>query len=205
MNATNMHIKNIVFDFGGVLVDWNPRHLYRNVFDDEKAMEDFLAHVCTDEWNAEQDRGRPLAEGTQLLQQQFPEHHDLIGMYYGQWETMLRSDIPGTVSLLHRLKKKYHLYGLTNWSAETIPLAFSRYPFFKEFEGIVVSGEEKLIKPDKEIFHVLMDRYKISPAESLFIDDNVKNIHTARQIGFHAIHFTTPEQLEHQLAALQIL
>ncbi len=200
-----MNLKNVVFDFGGVLVDWNPRHLYRGVFRDEQAMEHFLANICTDEWNVEQDRGRPLAEGTKLLQQQFPEYHDLIAMYYDQWDTMLRSDIRETVALLHRLKKKYHLYGLTNWSAETIPVAFSRYPFFSEFEGIVVSGEEKLIKPDKAIFRVLLDRYGIKASESLFIDDNLKNVKAAEEMGFHAIHFTSPGQLEQQLLSSQIL
>ena len=200
-----MNIQNIVFDFGGVLVDWNPRYLYREHFSNQEEMEHFLHHICTDAWNVEQDRGRSLAEGTRILQEQHPAHHDLIALYYDRWETMLHSDIPQTVALLHRLKKRYRLFGLTNWSAETIPVAFARYPFFREFEGIVVSGHEKLIKPDPAIYQVLLDRYGIQAQESLFIDDNPANVRAAESLGFHGVHFKSPEQLEQTLIALQML
>ncbi len=200
-----MKIENIIFDFGGVLVDWNPRYMYRDHFPSEAEMEYFLHHICTDEWNIEQDRGRTLAEGTTILQAKYPEHHDLIQLYYDGWETMLKSDIPETVTILHQLKEKYNLYGLTNWSAETFPIALERYSFFREFKGIVVSGEEKLIKPDKRIFHVLFDRFQINPAHSVFIDDNLKNIETARETGLHAIHFQNPSQLEKALETINVL
>ncbi|HEY5461795.1 MAG TPA: HAD hydrolase-like protein [Hanamia sp.] len=152
-----MKIENIIFDFGGVLVDWNPRYFYRDHFQNENEMEDFLTHICTDEWNIQQDKGRSLSEGTIMLQKKFPEFHSMIQLYYDKWETMLKGDIPGTVSLLYKLKKKYKLFGLTNWSAETISIAYNRFSFFKEFDGIVVSGEEKMIKPDKKNFHLLLD------------------------------------------------
>ena len=147
-----MTIENIIFDFGGVLVDWNPRYLYKDHFNNEKEMEQFLTTICTDEWNVEQDRGRTLSEGTILLQEKFPEHHSLIQLFYDEWETMLKSDIPGTVALLHTLKTKYKIYGLTNWSAETISIAYKRFPFFTEFYGIVVSGQENVIKQNKDMF-----------------------------------------------------
>jgi len=200
-----MAIKNIVFDFGGVLVDWNPRHLYKNHFRDPDEMEYFLQNICTEEWNIEQDRGRSLAEATLELQNKFPEHSATIALFYGQWEVMLKDEIPGTVALLHQLKKKYTLYGLTNWSAETIDIAYRRFAFFKEFEGIVVSGTEKLIKPDQRIFQLLLDRYSIHAEESIFIDDNLNNVLAARELGFTAVHFLNPEQLEADLATILTL
>lgn len=200
-----MKIENIIFDFGGVLIDWNPRYLYRNHFHSESEMEYFLHAICTDEWNIEQDRGRTLAEGTTILQDKFPEHHDLIQLYYDGWEVMLKSDIPETVAILHKVKEKYNLYGLTNWSAETFPIAYERYSFFKEFKGIVVSGEEKMIKPDKRIFHLLFDRYHVNPEHSVFIDDNLKNIEAAKEIGLHSIHFQTPSQLVKEFEKINVL
>lgn len=197
-----MKIENVIFDFGGVLVDWNPRYLYRDYFQDESEMENFLHTVCTDEWNIEQDRGRSLVEGTRLLQEKFPEFHSLIQLYYDQWEVMLHGDIPETVSLLYKLKEKYNLYGLTNWSAETITIAYERFPFFREFKGIVVSGEEKLIKPDQKLYHLLLDRYNLNAENTIFIDDNIKNIKAAEEIGMFAIHFKNPDQLEAELKSI---
>lgn len=197
-----MKIKNIVFDFGGVLVDWNPRHLYKNHFQDTDAMESFLKNICTEAWNIEQDRGRSLSEATIELQQKFPEHSASIALFYGEWETMLKGEIPGTVVLLHQLKQKYTLYGLTNWSAETIDIAYRRFSFFKEFEGIVVSGTEKLIKPDKKIYQLLLNRYSIKAEESIFIDDNIHNVKAAQELGFYAIHFENPEQLKAALLTI---
>jgi len=200
-----MKIENIIFDFGRVLVDWNPRHLYRDYFASEEEMEHFLHTVCTDEWNVEQDRGRSLAEGTRILQDKFPQYHSLIALYYGKWEVMLKSDIPGTVSLLYRLKEKYGIYGLTNWSAETITIAYARHPFFKDFDGIVVSAEEKVTKPDQRIYRILLERYHLTAEGCLFIDDNLQNIEAARELGMIAIHFINPEQLEADLIALSVL
>lgn len=197
-----MKIKNIVFDFGGVLVDWNPRHLYKNHFQDTNEMEFFLQNICTEEWNIEQDRGRSLSEATIDLQKKFPEHSASISLFYDQWEVMLKGEIAGTVAILHKLKEKYPLYGLTNWSSETIHIAYERFSFFQEFKGIVVSGTEKLIKPDKRIYQLLLDRYSIKAEESIFIDDNVNNIKAAKELGFYAIHFENPTQLEAALSTI---
>ena len=200
-----MTIKNIVFDFGGVLVDWNPRYLYKTLFDDPQEMEYFLTHICSDAWNVQQDAGRTLAEGTRVLQEQFPEHKAMIQRFYDDWEVMLKSDIPQNTALLPELKKNYRLFGLTNWSGETFPIALKRFSFFEEFEGIVVSGDEKMAKPDKEIFFLLLSRYQLHAEDCLFIDDNSNNISTAKEMGFHTIHFTDDVNLEQQLKQMQLL
>jgi 2-haloacid dehalogenase len=200
-----MKIENIIFDFGGVLVDWNPRYLYKDHFQNDKEMEHFLKNICTDEWNLEQDRGRTLMEGTVLLQNKFPEFHSMIQLFYDKWDTMLKSDIPETVSLLYKLKTKYKIYGLTNWSAETISIAYDRFPFFKEFDGIVVSGQEKMIKPNKQIYHLLLDRYNLKAENTIFIDDNINNIRAAEEIGLQGIHFKSPSQLETRLSSINAI
>jgi len=205
MKNNYSNIDTIVFDFGGVLVDWNPRHLYKTLLDDEEEMEWFLKNICTDEWNLEQDRGRSLKEATELLTEKFPEHKDLIEAYYGNWEQMLKGEIAETVEILHKLKKKFKLYGLTNWSAETFPVALERFKFFQLFDGIVVSGHEKLIKPEKEIFELLLNRYNLKANNSLFIDDNKKNVQAAANIGFHTIHFTSAENLGEKLISMKLL
>src|SRR5690606_27950746 len=178
-------IHTIIFDFGGVLVDWNPRYLYSDYFQDDQKMEWFLENICTDEWNLEQDRGRSLKEGTQILVEKFPEFQKEIEMYYGQWETMLKDSIPGTVEILYELKSKFPVFGLTNWSAETFPIALKRFNFFQVFNGILVSGEEKLIKPDSKIFERMMDKFQLNPENCLFIDDNLKNVEASRAFGLH--------------------
>lgn len=165
----------------------------------------FFANICTDEWNIEQDKGRLLSEATEILQKQFPDYHHEIAMFYGQWEQMLKGEILETVQILHQLKKTYKLYGLTNWSAETIQIAYDRFSFFAEFDGIVVSGVEKLIKPDHRIYQLLFDRYNVKPEESIFIDDNEKNIIAARALGLHAIHFNSPSQLKSELEIIGII
>lgn len=200
-----MIINSIVFDFGGVLIDWNPRHLYKKVFSDVNEMEGFLKEICTDEWNGEQDRGRTLAEGTMWLEKRFPEKGELIKMYYSRWIEMLNGPIEGTVSILQQLKEKYKVYGLTNWSAETFPMALERYDFLQWFDGMVVSGTEKLIKPGREIFDLLVSRYQLQPSQAVFIDDNVKNVEAAASLGFHTIHYKNPAQLKHALSGLGVL
>ena len=171
-----MDIKNIVFDIGGVLVDSNPRYLFKDYFKDNREMEYFLKNICSHEWNLEQDKGRSLSEGTLILQNKFPEFHSLIQLFYDKYEKMLKSDIPETVSILKKLKAKYKIYGLTNWSAETFKIAYEKFPFFKEFDGIVVSGQEKILKPDKRIYYRLLDRYNLKVENTIYIDDNIDNI-----------------------------
>lgn len=206
MTKQNSTIKNIIFDFGGVLMDWNPRYFFKDYFNDDEKMEFFLRNIATDEWNAEQDRGRSLAEGTEILIAKFPEWETEICAYYDNWTTMLRSDIPENVAVLRKLEhSEYDLFGLTNWSAETFPYALENYDFFDIFKGkIVVSGEEKLIKPNPEIWKVLLERYNIKANESVFIDDNAKNIETAKNLGFVTIHITEETNLAAELRNLGV-
>ncbi|MEJ5051513.1 HAD family phosphatase [Chryseobacterium culicis] len=196
-----MKIKNIIFDFGGVLMDWNPRYYFKTYFNDNEKMEYFLENIAQDEWNVEQDRGRSLAEGTEIQVKKFPEWEKEIRAFYDNWTVMLKSDIPQNVEVLRKLKNTdYHLFGLTNWSAETFPYALENYDFFQIFEGkIVVSGTEKLIKPDPKIWHVLLERYNIKAEESLFIDDNTKNIEMAKSLGFITIQVFPETDLAKEL------
>lgn len=198
-------IKNIIFDFGGVLIDWNPEYLFRKEFERESDMNYFLENICTPEWNIQQDAGRPLSEATKTLQKEHPEYKELIGMYYGRWEEMLGGVIEDSVRVLYLLKDKYPIYGLTNWSAETITIAYRRYDFFNYLEGIVVSGEEELIKPDPKLYQVLLNRYRLKANETLFIDDNIHNIETAQEMGFHTIHFTENMDLEKEVKEMGLL
>lgn len=198
-------LKNIIFDFGGVLVDWNPRYLYSTVFETTDEMNYFLENICTPEWNLQQDKGRSLAVATAEKQQEFPQYKEQIGLFYGRWGEMLGGTIAENIRLIEPLKKNYSVYGLTNWSAETLPIAMELYSFFVEMEGIVVSGEEKMVKPDAEIYHVLLDRYGLKAEESLFIDDNAANIETSRQLGFKTIHFTPEVDLEKELKEMGVL
>ncbi len=199
-------VSTVVFDLGGVLIDWNPRHLYRTLIDDDAEMERFLAEVCTAEWNHQQDRGRPVAEATTALQQQHPEQAELIEAYYGRWQEMLGGPIDGTVDLLRALHVDgVPLYALTNWSAETFPVAVERYGFLRLFDGIVVSGEERLAKSEPELFRVLVDRYGVVPERSVYIDDVAGHVEAARHVGFDAIVFTSPDRLRRDLAARGLL
>lgn len=192
-------LKNIIFDFGGVLIDWNPVYLYKNVFKTEDEMHFFLENICAYSWNIQQDAGRPLAEATAGKQAEFPEYNDEIAMYYGRWDEMLGGEIEENTRLVKPLSEKYNTYGLTNWSAETIPVAIERYEFFKYLKGIVVSGDEKLIKPDPALFHILLDRYNLKAEESLFIDDNAHNVQAAKELGFQVINYTAEMNLEEEL------
>jgi 2-haloacid dehalogenase len=200
-------IDTLIFDLGGVLIDWNPRHLYKKLFADEGEMEYFLTHIATGEWNEEQDAGRSLKEGTEWLIARHPDHEKAIRAFYDRWEEMLGGVITGTVDILKKIKDSgnFKLYALTNWSAETFPVALKRYEFLQWFNGIVVSGEEKIRKPFETFYRRLIDRYQIEPSKSLFIDDNLRNIHAAAAIGMHTVHFHSPDQLKDEFIRLNIL
>jgi 2-haloacid dehalogenase len=200
-----MSIKNVIFDFGGVLIDWNPKYLYENVFKDKSEMEFFLKNICTPQWNLKQDAGYSLSEATKELQIQYPRYRNEIEMFYRDWERMLGGEIIENTRLIKPLKTKYRLFGLTNWSAVTFPVAFERYSFFKDLEGIVVSGKEKMVKPDKEIYELILTRYGLKANESLFIDDNLNNIITAKEMGFFTIHIDGELSLNEQLIKLGLL
>ncbi|MET7035978.1 HAD family hydrolase [Elizabethkingia miricola] len=199
-----MIIKNIIFDFGGVLMDWNPKYLYQNVFNSEEEMDYFLDNIATLKWNAEQDRGRSFQEATEILQNQYPEFSKEIALYYSQWPVMLKGTIEENVNILRNLHGQYQLYGLTNWSAESFPYAYKNYDFFSLFNGIVVSGEEKLIKPDERIYELLLNRYNLNASECLFIDDNYENIRTAQAMDFNTIHLAPETVLQEELQKFNI-
>ncbi len=196
----------VVFDLGGVLIDWNPRHLYRKLFASEEEMERFLGEICTGEWNLEQDRGRPFAEAAALLIRRHPDRQDLIEAFYGRWTEMLNGPIHGTVAVLEEMDQAgVPLYALTNWSAETWLLARPLFPFLERFRGILVSGQVGLVKPDPEIFRRLCADFAIVPEESVFIDDSQKNVDAAARLGFHAHHFRGPAVLRDWLAGQGLL
>jgi 2-haloacid dehalogenase len=197
----------VVFDLGGVLLQWDPRHLYRKLFPgDETAMETFLAEVCTVEWNERQDAGRSFAEAVAEL---LPRHRDklhLIEAFGQRFGEMIPGALDETVAIAGELKARgVPIYALTNWSSETFPPQRARFPFLDWFDGIVVSGDEGVIKPDPRIFRVLLDRYRIAADEAVFIDDNPKNAQAAAALGIHGIHFQSPTQLRRELASLHLL
>ena len=201
-------VENIIFDLGGVLVDWDPKYLYNKVFNyDQEKLNWFLENICTSDWNVEQDAGRSLAEATNLLIEKHPEQELYIRMFYDRWEEMLKGEIQGTVEILEQIKQKNQkqLYALTNWSAETFPIALERFDFLGFFKGIVVSGTEKTRKPFDDIYQILLHRYNLTASSSLFIDDNRENVEAARRNGLIGIHFQDPNQLRSELEKLGIL
>jgi 2-haloacid dehalogenase len=195
-------LSTVVFDLGGVLIEWDPRRVYRTLFDDDAEMEHFLATVCTPAWNLEQDRGRPVAVATAELTAQYPEHGELIEAYYGRWEEMLGDLIWDTVDIVDELRAGgVRLLALTNWSHEEFPVARPRMSFLDHFDGVLVSGEVKLIKPDPAIFELLSERHQVDPAIAVFVDDSPANVATAARLGFDALQFTSSAQLRADLVA----
>jgi 2-haloacid dehalogenase len=200
-------IKAIIFDYGGVLLDWNPRNLYRRYFpENPQAMEFFLEEVHFTEWNLHQDKGRPFKEGVAILSSQYPQYSHLIHAYHEYWEESIVGEIPETVEIVKKLKQKGHpLYGLSNWSAETFPIARRKYPFFELFDDMILSGEVKLIKPDTAIFNLLLTRIGKTAQECLLIDDSDINISVARELGFVTILYQSPAQLKSELIQIGLL
>lgn len=197
----------VVFDLGGVLIDWNPRHLYRKLFaGDEAGMEAFLATVCTPDWNERQDAGRGFAEAAALLREKFPEHGPLIDAFGARFDEMMKGTIEGSVAILEALHRRgVPLFALSNFSSETFPLARRRFEFLKLFRGTVISGDVGVIKPDPRIYRHLLERFQIAPADAVFIDDNPRNAAAAAALGLHGIHFTAPSRLRRELEGLRLL
>jgi 2-haloacid dehalogenase len=192
----------LVFDLGGVLIDWDPRYLYRKLFDDEATMEEFLSTVVTSEWNKTLDRGRDWNSAVAALSEEYPHWAALIAAYRDRWDEMLDGPIEGTLRILEGLSaQRYEVVALTNWSAETFPVALQRYRFLDLFDHIVVSGEEGVIKPDRRLFQILLERIGRRPEQCIFIDDSQTNVDAATAIGFDAILFRNPQQLGAELAA----
>lgn len=193
-----MELKAIIWDLGNVLVDWNPRYVFDRLITDEEKRSYFFENICTMDWNENQDAGYPVAQATQDLVVKHPEWKEHIEAYYGRWEEMLGGPIEGTVALFRRIKSegRYKFYALTNWSHELFPTALRLYDFLHLFDGRVVSGEERMRKPDPRFYKILLDRYGLEPGEVLFIDDNARNVRAAEELGIRSILFESPAQLE---------
>jgi 2-haloacid dehalogenase len=190
----------VVFDLGGVLIDWDPRHLYRKMFDDANAMERFLADICNADWISQLDGGLPMSKGVAMHSARHPDMANFIEAYWKRWPEMITGAINGSVEILQTLKARdVPLYALSNWSVETWPYARDQFAFLDLFDGLVISGFEGTKKPDKEIFEILIDRHSIMPADALFIDDRLENTDAAKQLGFHGIQFTGPDALSRKL------
>ncbi len=193
-------MKNLVFDFGGVLVDWNPRYLFDRYFSDPAKSIWFIDNICTGEWNAQMDAGKPFDEGVAELCAVHPEWTAAIEAYRDRWSEMMGGATPGMYELVRDWKARgFHVYGLTNWSAETLPGVRKDYPVFSLLEGTVVSGEEKVAKPDPAIFRILLDRFALDPSETIFIDDNRKNVDAAASLGITPVRFISPKLLDMDL------
>lgn len=203
----NKTYETIIFDLGAVLVDWNPRYLYKKIFSSDEETEHFLANICTSDWNEEQDGGRSLQEATELLVVQHPSFEPQIRAFYGRWKEMLSGALEETVEILKILKDggKYRLYALTNWSDETFPIALEEYPFLGWFEGVLVSGREKMRKPDAAFYELLLSRFEIDRATAIFIDDNLRNVKAAEAVGIESIHFISSRELKEVLEVKGIL
>jgi 2-haloacid dehalogenase len=197
----------VIFDMGGVLIDWNPRHLYRKLFpSDEAAMEDFLATVCTPAWNFRQDAGRPVSEATHELAAAHPAKAELIAAYYGRWDEMIPHPVDGMIELVTQLRDRgVPMYGLTNSSAETYPRVLEKHPFMGWLRDVVVSGEHGVVKPDPAIYRLTVDRFGIEPLSAVFVDDNKVNADAAEVVGIKGIHFTGADALRAELVTLGLL
>ena len=196
-------IKNIIFDFGGVLLDWNPHYLYDPYFGDVEKAEWFLTNICTYPWNAQHDAGKLVAEGTAELVAQYPEWEKEIRMYYDEFEKMLSGQIADMEEYIKELKGRgFRIYGLSNWSVETFAMIRPKYPILDLMEDMVISGKEKVMKPDAKIYQIALSRFDIKPEESVFIDDNVNNIIGCEAAGIHGIVFKDAGQLRSDLEKL---
>lgn len=189
-------IKNIIFDYGGVLLDWNPHYLYDPYFGDKDKAEWFLTNICTYEWNAQHDNGKPVAEGTAELVSEHPEWEKEIRMYYDDFMQMMGGQIPGMEDLIKDLKAKgYRIFGLSNWSEETFSQVRYVYPVLGLMEDMVISGIEHVMKPDHRIFELALKRFGIKADETVFIDDNAANVKAACELGIEGILFDSPQAL----------
>lgn len=194
-------IKNIIFDFGGVLVDWNPHYLFDKYFNNIEESNYFIENVCNSEWNAEMDGGKPFEQAVKERSAMFPKYAEPLKLYQTNWMDTMGEEIPGMYDLIKSLNENGFpvIYGLTNWSAETFPAVQKKYHIFSLIDNIVVSGEVKQLKPNPEIFHTLLNKYNLKAEESLFIDDNIKNVEGAKAVGINALRFESASQLKKDL------
>tara|TARA_B100000700_G_scaffold148986_1_gene165833 strand:- start:360 stop:953 length:594 start_codon:yes stop_codon:yes gene_type:complete len=189
-----------LFDLGGVFFDWDPNHFYKNVFENIEEREFFLAEVCNDQWNFQQDAGRSIAQAELELIPKFPHYEKEIKMYYKNHRKMIRGVFEESIDILKKLKdKNYECYVLSNWSAETFAGMTDDYPFLKLFDGLLISGEDKLMKPDSAIYELAKNRFNLNPKETVFIDDKRENIKAAKGLDFKTIHLTDPKNIEKEI------
>lgn len=199
-------VKAVIFDLGQVLIQWDPKLLYRKMFEDEKEMEFFLTKVCPPEWNASLDAGYPFADGVKDRIEIYPDYEPYIRAWHERWIETIGGEISGTVEILKQvMARDYRVFALSNWSAETFPIVAHQYEFLNWFEDVVLSGKEKLIKPNPEIYQRLLERANLKPEECIFIDDSLHNVEAARKMGIHAIQFESPEKLSNTLTELDLL
>ena len=199
-------IDAVVFDLGGVLVDWDPRHLYRQLFDDEEDMERFLGEICTLEWHVAHDLGHSIDDSCAALAQQHPDHAELIRAWAERSEDMVRGAIDGTVQILRELKDRgTRCYALSNMERETFPLRLERFDFLTWFDGYVISGLEGVVKPDRRIFEILIERFDLEPARTLFVDDSPANVYAAEIVGLRGRVFESSERLREELQGFGLL
>lgn len=197
-------IKNIIFDFGGVLVDWNPHYLFDSYFNDKEETEWFVKTVVSSEWNAEMDGGKPFDVAVKERILLFPDYKEAIELYKNEWMKTMGEEIPGMYDFIKSLKENGFpvLYGLTNWSNETFPEVRKKYRIFGLIDNIVVSGDEKMLKPNPEIYLTLTDRYHLNPEECLFIDDNIANVNGAINVGMSSVLFQGVDKLRADIQRL---
>ena len=194
-------MKNIIFDFGNVLVQWHPELIYKEHFGDEAKAWWFLRHVADNEWRGRIDAGESSDACIRELKAKYPEYVDAVELYRSRWKEMLTDEVPGMRELLLELKSKnYEIYGLTNWSMETFPEARERFGILQMIDRYVVSAEEHLIKPDPRLFQILLDRYQLKAEDCIFVDDNPDNVAAACRMGMHGIHFIGADDLRQKLA-----
>ena len=189
-----------LFDLGGVFFDWNPKYFFKNVFESKEELNFFLNNVCTNEWNIKQDAGRSVAEAEDELIMKFPKYANKIKLYYSNHRKMIKHVYQDSVEILQDLKEKnIPCYALSNWAAETFEGMTDDYPFLKKFDGIIISGQEKTIKPFEDIYLIAVNRYELTPNDTVFIDDNLENIKTAIRLGFKTIHLVDPYQIKNEI------
>ena len=189
-----------LFDLGGVFFDWNPEYFYKDIFKSKNELNYFLSDVCNNKWNIKQDAGRPITKAIKELVSKFPKYKNEIELYYSNHRNMIGGVFENSIRVLESLKNKNVLcYVLSNWSAETFIGMVDDYPFLKKFDGIVLSGEEEIIKPDKRIYQIAIDRYDLIPSETVFIDDNLDNINTAIKLGFNTIHLIDTNEIKKEI------
>ena len=189
-----------LFDLGGVFFDWSPKYFYQNIFSSNVDMDFFLSNICNQEWNNKQDQGRSIQKAVNELVNKHPDFSDQIAMYYKNHRKMIKGLFQPSIDILLHLKKyNFECYVLSNWSSETFKGMVEEYAFLKKFDGIIISGNEKLVKPDYKIFELAISRFNLIPKETVFIDDKKENIESAKKLNFHTIHLIEPKNIRKEV------